>query len=98
EGALRQAWTLDYSARGWNLVSVSPDDTGLSDRAKHPWSASARVGRATARQPSPAFVSEDWRRGGDSNPRARFRANGFQDRRLKPLGHPSALRDSQVYQ
>jgi hypothetical protein len=32
---------------------------------------------------------KEWRRERDSNPRARFRANGFQDRRLKPLGHLS---------
>ena len=30
-----------------------------------------------------------WRRERDSNPRAPFGANGFQDRRLKPLGHLS---------
>jgi hypothetical protein len=33
----------------------------------------------------------DWRRGWDSNPRDPFRSNGFQDRRLQPLGHPSGL-------
>ena len=33
----------------------------------------------------------DWRKGRDSNPRYRFRYSGFQDRRLQPLGHPSAL-------
>ena len=31
-----------------------------------------------------------WRRERDSNPRYRLRYSGFQDRRLKPLGHPSA--------
>ena len=30
-----------------------------------------------------------WRRKRDSNPRATFAANGFQDRRLQPLGHSS---------
>ena len=30
-----------------------------------------------------------WRRGWDSNPRDPFESNGFQDRRLQPLGHPS---------
>src|SRR5687768_2002296 len=34
--------------------------------------------------------SEGWRRERDSNPRNSFPFNGFQDRRLKPLGHPSA--------
>ena len=31
----------------------------------------------------------DWRRGWDSNPRDPFRPNGFQDRRIQPLCHPS---------
>ena len=31
-----------------------------------------------------------WRRERDSNPRAPCGANGFQDRRHRPLGHPSA--------
>ena len=31
-----------------------------------------------------------WRRERDSNPRAPFGANGFQDRRFQPLTHPSA--------
>ena len=30
-----------------------------------------------------------WRRDRDSNPGASLPANGFQDRRLRPLGHPS---------
>ena len=30
-----------------------------------------------------------WRRERDSNPRAPFGANGFQDRRFQPLTHPS---------
>ncbi len=38
-----------------------------------------------------AFVSIIfvWRRGRDSNPRWRFRHSGFQDRRIRPLCHPS---------
>ncbi len=31
----------------------------------------------------------EWRRKRDSNPRTPFDVNGFQDRRLKPLGHSS---------
>ena len=31
-----------------------------------------------------------WRRGRDSNPRNRYRFNGFQDRRYRPLSHLSA--------
>lgn len=30
-----------------------------------------------------------WRRRGDSNPRLSFPNNGFQDRRVQPLCHPS---------
>ncbi len=30
-----------------------------------------------------------WRMGWDSNPRNAFTFGGFQDRYLKPLGHPS---------
>ncbi len=33
----------------------------------------------------------DWRRERDSNPRAPFGANGFQDRRFQPLTHPSRI-------
>jgi hypothetical protein len=33
----------------------------------------------------------EWRRGWDSNPRDPFGSNGFQDRRLQPLGHPSEI-------
>ena len=35
-----------------------------------------------------------WRRRRDSNPRYRFRHNGFQDRRLQPLGHSSVRHKS----
>ena len=36
------------------------------------------------------LISKGWRRERDSNPRAPFGANGFQDRRFQPLTHPSA--------
>ena len=35
--------------------------------------------------------SNAWRKGWDSNPRCPCRHAGFQDRCLKPLGHPSVL-------
>ena len=31
----------------------------------------------------------NWRRKRDSNPRTSYPVNGFQDRRLQPLGHSS---------
>jgi hypothetical protein len=37
------------------------------------------------------------RRKRDSNPRHGFPHNGFQDRRLKPLGHSSAREDTRNY-
>jgi hypothetical protein len=36
----------------------------------------------------------NWRRERDSNPRAPFEANGFQDRRFQPLTHPSVIESS----
>ena len=33
--------------------------------------------------------NKEWRRDRDSNPGNAFTFNGFQDRRLQPLGHPS---------
>jgi site-specific DNA recombinase len=33
---------------------------------------------------------DNWRRKRDSNPRVSYPTNGFQDRRLRPLGHSSA--------
>jgi hypothetical protein len=50
--------------------------------------------QASSRNPNdlggnrPGF--DNWRRKRDSNPRASYPANGFQDRRLQPLGHSSA--------
>src|SRR5579863_10521786 len=35
------------------------------------------------------IAGEQWRRRRDSNPRGPFEPNGFQDRRLQPLGHSS---------
>ena len=37
------------------------------------------------------FLMTAWRRGRDSNPRDPFGPNGFQDRRIKPLSHPSVF-------
>src|SRR5262245_8086215 len=37
------------------------------------------------------FVTIVWRRGRDSNPRWRLSHNGFQDRRDRPLCHPSGV-------
>ena len=42
------------------------------------------------------FFDEIWRRGWDSNPRYSRLHAGFQDRCLKPLGHPSK-KDAQVF-
>src|SRR6266403_5752632 len=39
----------------------------------------------------------DWRKGWDSNPRYPCRHAGFQDRCLKPLGHPSVFGISIAY-
>ena len=38
----------------------------------------------------PPLRAPCWRRGWDSNPRESYPSGGFQDRCLKPLGHPSS--------
>jgi hypothetical protein len=38
-----------------------------------------------------ACCRRGWRTGWDSNPRWAFTHGGFQDRCLKPLGHPSGI-------
>jgi hypothetical protein len=45
----------------------------------------------------PKNRGEQWRKGWDSNPRCPCRHAGFQDRCLKPLGHPSDLGISIAY-
>jgi hypothetical protein len=42
-----------------------------------------------ARKMSEGPNSAEWRKERDSNPRNRFRFSGFQDRRIRPLCHPS---------
>ena len=42
--------------------------------------------------PSQPVRKAKWRRGRDSNPRNRYRFNGFQDRRYRPLSHLSVGR------
>src|SRR5688572_13076709 len=57
--------------------------------AKH-----AAPNRKASRSATRASGSKrDWRRERDSNPRNPSGFNGFQDRRLKPLGHLSSLRE-----
>jgi hypothetical protein len=41
---------------------------------------------------------DNWRKGWDSNPRYPCRHAGFQDRCLKPLGHPSVAVTSTIWQ
>ena len=39
---------------------------------------------------SASALVHNWRKERDSNPRSRFRLSGFQDRRIRPLCHPSS--------
>ena len=43
------------------------------------------------------FAKFSWRREGDSNPRNHCWLNGFQDRRFRPLSHPSEGEDSEKW-
>ena len=49
----------------------------------------SRAGRGTS--------PNTWRRRRDSNPRGPFEPNGFQDRRLQPLGHSSVSNSNALY-
>ena len=58
------------------------------------------AGNITATEPRPlrpgcVYV---WRRKRDSNPRVSHPTNGFQDRRLRPLGHSSTTHPSSPWQ
>ena len=55
-----------------------------------PW-CSLLLGPASGGRVEPPAGGFDWRRRRDSNPRNLSGFSGFQDRRLKPLGHPSAF-------
>jgi hypothetical protein len=52
--------------------------------------SSGRFARETSAEPLPARVRKGW----DSNPRWACTHGGFQDRCLKPLGHPSTSPES----
>ena len=47
--------------------------------------------RQTLLSKVPPASNEVWRRRRDSNPRDPFESNGFQDRRIQPLCHSSAM-------
>src|ERR1041385_6249046 len=49
----------------------------------------ATIATITSNLISELFTFFFWRRGRDSNPRWRLSHNGFQDRRDRPLCHPS---------
>ena len=51
----------------------------------------------SATSPRQVFIGVNWRKGWDSNPRDPQRPNGFQDRLLQPLGHPSHTTCTSVY-
>ncbi len=87
----------------WIIIAL-PENSSLAllDVPRPPWGVKMRV--PITNEPSVAANSlqlEDdprrlraishlnWRRKRDSNPRASYPANGFQDRRLQPLGHSS---------
>src|SRR5262249_22260739 len=64
----------------------------LADIGKCPWKKSPNISEAsvTCMDVGGCRWRVRWRKGWDSNPRCPCRHAGFQDRCLKPLGHPSA--------
>ena len=71
-------WTVRRAATGGTMTRLRLD-----------YSPSPTVGRRRCTS-SEACPGEAWRRERDSNPRRSSRY-GFQDRRLRPLGHPSGF-------
>jgi hypothetical protein len=83
---------------GLGRETINPSTDCLRDFAEHhlnSWTTNRGTGatfgtsprhNGTERTPRTA-----WRRGWDSNPRGPFRPNGFQDRRIQPLCHPSGF-------
>jgi hypothetical protein len=88
-----EASTLRHVLRWWLADSTANEGSGGGRGIR------ARSRRARKSEPRRAWITlspphareaREWRRERDSNPRDRFRSNGFQDRRHRPLGHPSA--------
>jgi hypothetical protein len=66
-------------------ASHTPDKTN-----KHKYSELTGIGKPLSHDRAQRrALSGVWRRERDSNPRAPYEANGFQDRRFQPLTHPS---------
>ena len=76
----RSAWRKTVSARRfpWAQVDCRHRRVGERKRTKNPANAAKH-----------AVLAGKNRRRRDSNPRDPFEPNGFQDRRLQPLGHSS---------
>jgi PKD domain len=97
-GTARTAFRLKQHVGDYTVTATSPATRGTSGRptarATRSGTRRSRKGQARPRGGLPGFgrtpepPREEW----DSNPRASCPANGFQDRRLRPLGHPPGRR------
>ncbi len=72
--------------------STQTDRMSLTARALSPQTAQVPTARPLAHKEGTAGAgcAGSWRRVQDSNPRGAFAPNGFQNRRLRPLGQPAA--------
>ena len=71
------------------IQEVGPDRV-MAVAGQLPFGKDSRIA-CFAGNPNARVLSTWWRRKRDSNPRVSHPTNGFQDRRLRPLGHSSDL-------
>ena len=84
---LERPSSLRSTSRGPFLaVSAFVD---LAARSTTPGSLRSSLPSSRGASPRHAAPNEDWRRGWGSNPRWTCVHSGFQDRRFRPLSHPS---------
>lgn len=75
---------------GGTMVSADPAARCIGQRSR-------KRGIFWPRLPAAGLRKRNWRKGRDLNPRMPHGINGFQDRRIKPLCHPSTGKKSQIF-
>src|SRR3954463_4460567 len=73
-----------------SFAPIHPFRLSIGGRRQNPYRMASKFGAGVRES------EDEWRRKRDSNPRASFPANGFQDRRFQPLTHSSTHEGSRV--
>ena len=77
-------------AEGEGFAQTGPPQAGTPGTPARPRLHAQRFSRPSHSSVHTHRSLSKWRRGRDSNPRYACTHNGFQDRRIRPLCHPSA--------